>query len=341
VDASRTGKPCPDSFNRTVPLWCAVMNALLCPSSSTTATKSSTDNGIHLPPWLAGFKGERDRISSRQISQWVHVLSEIVASLPTDQAASLKTTKRFTPHWILNDFHAYGYAPWTSSLVHFNNLEEEIPIVCVSASATVSSEDHREHFSFAYVPGAGDDEENWCQGLTPSLFHVHQADFDACENSDQVQALIAKLLANVPTPSENGKNVLELAPSRIVMHWGSAPTDVHQCLDMTWLRSDNSGQFKTTWKSKAFPQLCQYYERVKRSEKIIIVTHDDKSAFTLALFLLCSYFDDNFQERQAKVAKVSKDILKKRLSELSSRLIDDHCIDRRLVKLVYSELSGD
>lgn len=29
-------------------------------------------------------------------------------------------------------------------------------------------------YSFSYVPGAGDDEESWAQGLTPALFWQHQ-----------------------------------------------------------------------------------------------------------------------------------------------------------------------
>lgn len=29
-------------------------------------------------------------------------------------------------------------------------------------------------YSYSYVPGAGDDEESWAQGLTPALFWKHQ-----------------------------------------------------------------------------------------------------------------------------------------------------------------------
>lgn len=29
-------------------------------------------------------------------------------------------------------------------------------------------------YSYTYVPGAGDDEESWAEGLTPALFWKHQ-----------------------------------------------------------------------------------------------------------------------------------------------------------------------
>ena len=32
----------------------------------------------------------------------------------------------------------------------------------------------KETVSYSYVPGAGDDEESWAKGLTPSLFWQHQ-----------------------------------------------------------------------------------------------------------------------------------------------------------------------
>lgn len=44
------------------------------------------------------------------------------------------------------------------------------PVVLVSASKVISSEAAREHHSWVYVQGAGDDEENWALGLMPQLF---------------------------------------------------------------------------------------------------------------------------------------------------------------------------
>lgn len=34
--------------------------------------------------------------------------------------------------------------------------------------------DQGDTYSYSYVPGAGDDEESWAQGLTPTLFWKHQ-----------------------------------------------------------------------------------------------------------------------------------------------------------------------
>ena len=58
MDSTRFGKSFPDAFNRTVPLWCAVMNRAF----------GFTKAKIELPDWLA--TSEIYRISEAQLDDW-------------------------------------------------------------------------------------------------------------------------------------------------------------------------------------------------------------------------------------------------------------------------------
>ena len=44
---------------------------------------------------------------------------------------------------------------------------------CAAASAGQAG-DEEGGWTYEYVPGAGDDEESWARGLTPSLLYTHQ-----------------------------------------------------------------------------------------------------------------------------------------------------------------------
>jgi tRNA A64-2'-O-ribosylphosphate transferase len=52
------------------------------------------------------------------------------------------------------------------------------PIILISASASdaLSTQRASSEFSWHYIPGAGDDEESWARGLTPTLFWKHSYD---------------------------------------------------------------------------------------------------------------------------------------------------------------------
>jgi hypothetical protein len=62
-----------------------------------------------------------------------------------------------------------------------------VPIILLSVSEERSERQHRaEEFSWFYVKGAGDDQENWCRGLSPSDFWSHKEDLLLSDDPDCV-----------------------------------------------------------------------------------------------------------------------------------------------------------
>ena len=71
--------------------------------------------------------------------------------------------------------NTFGCAGDTTHLQWWHNLHalpQPLLIAQHCCHAEVGAEG--DTYSYSYVPGAGDDEESWAQGLTPALFWKHQ-----------------------------------------------------------------------------------------------------------------------------------------------------------------------
>ena len=65
-------------------------------------------------------------------------------------------------------FHSTGGGNRSRSPLNYT------PLVLLSCSPVRSDNTHSAHHSWKYIQGAGDDEENWCQGLSAELFWRNQ-----------------------------------------------------------------------------------------------------------------------------------------------------------------------
>ncbi|WWD03308.1 hypothetical protein V865_001359 [Kwoniella europaea PYCC6329] len=90
------------------------------------------------------------------------------------------------------------------------------PIICLSASRWVNNPDDQipsvtrlgdtnRTVGFDYIPGAGDDDELWARGLTPTLFHSNRSDLLKAER-DNLPSLVDELvlshsMSKLPAPS--------------------------------------------------------------------------------------------------------------------------------------------
>ncbi len=175
VDATRSGKRIPDALSKTVPIWCAAMTLLTnsAPCCGVAAAcESCVDDALHLPPFITS--SERARIVAL-LPQWLQTWRESNVELPTHLSLPIR------PLWVTP-----GRAVWMDGLPKATELGF-IPIVCISASAPNDAVRKElpgraeetlhcqvkfptRHHSYAYVQGAGDDEENWAHGLTPQQF---------------------------------------------------------------------------------------------------------------------------------------------------------------------------
>ncbi|KAJ7554870.1 hypothetical protein O6H91_05G013700 [Diphasiastrum complanatum] len=183
VDATRKGKRFPDSMSKTIPIWACVINrtiadlrvTLPCDKFHTADSVERRDelgycefwdSALHLPVWVS--KTEKTNIECR-IDDWVQTLKTSGADL-TFLIQTLR--KPLQPLWISQQ-----------SLIWLNEVPDAIswpftPIILVSASHPTSSRIRvaTGGSSWAYIPGAADDEESWARGLTPALFWKHAYD---------------------------------------------------------------------------------------------------------------------------------------------------------------------
>lgn len=118
---------------------------------------------MHLPLWAS--KTEKAAIEDH-LDGWT---KQLEASGVDIASIALLLNRPLRPLWIsqrtliwLNEVP--GYDSWDFT-----------PIILVSASSCNGIVQRRTNseFSWSYIPGAGDDEESWARGLSPSLFWKH------------------------------------------------------------------------------------------------------------------------------------------------------------------------
>ncbi|KAF7819763.1 initiator tRNA phosphoribosyl transferase family protein [Senna tora] len=182
VDSTRRGKRFPDSMSKTIPIWTCVMNRAIRNYRKKfhdidTSTKGDSngydqhneitggvsvdwDCSLHLPLWVS--KTEKASIEER-VEEWTERLEASGADI-SSLAVCLK--KPLRPLWI-----SQKTVIWLNEVPDHDSWDFT-PIILVSASSSIGICQHRttSEFSWNYIPGAGDDEESWARGLSPSLF---------------------------------------------------------------------------------------------------------------------------------------------------------------------------
>lgn len=180
----------PDSMSKTVPIWCAVLQAAM-------DEAVEFDDLLHLP---SDVKEERLEILKR-MPQWVEMLRQALPAAELKDLAQQLYGKRLRACWVCpsDDLEQMS--------ADLKNLEKDfVLILCVSVSKV-------EMGSTSYVQGAGDDEEAWAQqlGLTPELFWKHVDELMAVAHSkpEEVDDLIRSLAVQrvVATATAEGEGV--------------------------------------------------------------------------------------------------------------------------------------
>lgn len=168
VDSTRRGKQFPDSFRATIPIWCSVINAIVLHKNEADYVPK-----LDKPPSM----------SKSHISLIDSMLVDMIKSIPKGIIDviydALKPILNYPlkPLWMCPS-EEDGEIEWfgdqvdevVDQLPNINiNKLGYIPIILFSCSRVIREVDYRP-FSWTYIQGAGDDEENWCQGLTANIF---------------------------------------------------------------------------------------------------------------------------------------------------------------------------
>ena len=181
VDSTRRGKQYPDSFYATVPIWCAILNAIVF-GSNVAPTNSEGDKKVEsnfvAPPWMP--LSQQSAIES-MISQTLLNIPEYLKN-HIRNILSCKLCKLLRPFWVSPVDGMLEILGEDESVETLLSADPSTswnfsPVILLSVSEDRTEFQHREEgFSWFYVKGAGDDHENWCRGLTPSAFWSNQSE---------------------------------------------------------------------------------------------------------------------------------------------------------------------
>ncbi|KAI8320116.1 initiator tRNA phosphoribosyl transferase [Martensiomyces pterosporus] len=195
VDSTRRGKSMPDSFAKTIPIWCAVWNMAIARVRK-IKQDGEWDCRVHTPPSLVS-PSENDQIEKLLPS----FVDGLMASGIDVAGLTGGVERPLRPIWITRDHRMSIMPDFTDASF--------IPVICVSASNTTTQrvEATSSRPAYLYIQGSADDHELWAAGLMPRLFWKHKAsllsDKDGCESV--AQGIVSSGSANDPTGGEAGE----------------------------------------------------------------------------------------------------------------------------------------
>ncbi|UPR02296.1 initiator tRNA phosphoribosyl transferase [Chloropicon primus] len=174
IDSTKSSvKRTPDSFSRTVPIWCCVVNrALGLVMKAEEAEEEEErppqwDDALHLPSWVSDM--EASEIEKR-LEGWSQKLASTQRSLLLELSGKLRRPLRAL--WLSEESFI-----WDQVTVEDREGFPFTPVYLLACSKfgeypRTSSEKFCD-FSWRYLRGAADDHESWAEGLTPKIFWSH------------------------------------------------------------------------------------------------------------------------------------------------------------------------
>ena len=220
VDASKS-KVFPDSFSRTLPIWCAVLNRLVLTyrreGDSHSSSSFDWDSGLYTPHSIS--QEEHDVMMSLLPDRVNSALESGVILNPAWLVRRL--TKPLRCFWIANE----GVDNLEDKLNDFySNIKKEIRdytcIVCISCSfLSTPINCSTEETKFLYTPGAADDHESWSNGLNPPMFWTHKEkileETNSPDETDRLIKMIVEMSRNKDDDSYSTSSILQPLQSKV------------------------------------------------------------------------------------------------------------------------------
>ncbi|GAA6011828.1 hypothetical protein JCM11491_000764 [Sporobolomyces phaffii] len=345
VDSTRRGKRFPDALSKTIPLWCATLNAarrkLVSPdpsNSSVSAEDWEKEGRLYTSPQAVG-PSEHAQID-KKVAKWAEELAASAYDLE-----ALKTLDRpLRPFFVSPSSTLSRHAAADFSTCY--------PIICASASKLAEEADGMERErGFTYVQGSGDDHEAWSKGLTPKVFWQF-ADEILSASRDQIDSTISRILEETSLSSQLTATTLSASPSsqtpvRIRSTFVNLAFAVDSPGELTWTTTtisisatktlpprspeDVSDALQLTSKpgkagytsffgnlEKTIDLATQVIKEVEKDIVINVNPSESQSeandlGIALALILLVRLYDDGSSLRASPPPSISKDIVRSRL----------------------------
>ena len=328
VDSTRRGKGLSDALAKTVPIWVAVINAVLFPE---------TESKVRVPESVGG--SERVQIEGR-LEGWC----EAFRGLGLDLERLRRECKRpIRVVWAVN-------GEWDGEGVEEKG-DENLLVLC-SASRRVRGAEASEG---GYIQGAGDDSEGWSRGLTPGVFWKHK-ELLMETKEEELPELIDRLLREDNKTSGMEEEVMVKPTSNIFICSGTRSDDgkfdvVINCNGNSGNASDRILDLKCrdgklgskdlrdkigTARSFAATTL----ERNPDCRILVTCSTGRDLSIGVALALLCLFFNDSGNLRSIPgPVVIDKPFIKSRLAWITSSKPDAN-LSRSTLQAVNSFLIG-
>lgn len=225
VDSTRRGKSMPDALSKTIPIWCAVLNAASASKHASPSKDAHNDEMRLRVPVQTVSPSEKARIEAH-IQDWTEDLLESDLQIP-------RLTKPLRPLFVTP-------ARMDEELTRCKEADVNYyPVILVSASPMVATPDLTPRLNarqidweglsktvgmpelaalynqspFIYVQGSGDDEEMWSDKLTPKMLWDSNNLRSILETKGDIEALKVCVDAIVAQSSFDCMNLIDVDSS--------------------------------------------------------------------------------------------------------------------------------
>ena len=247
VDSTTRGKHFPDSMRATIPIWCAVINCIL------FGEGKNYDQHFISPNWISITQRNKicDNIqryinSNKFQPYYYHIYNTLYS----------KFAKPARPFWVTVtpdgtiDFLDDEIEAVLDSLQHTNITENTDitntipcatlpyhPIILFSCSPKVTDTDHihmRQHQSWTYIQGAGDDEENWARGLNPEIFWAYSTELLGILDSVELERRIDELVKDAANKSSTR---YRYTSNTLLTDTSTSVNNIHTAVDVSQIHA--------------------------------------------------------------------------------------------------------
>ena len=324
MDSTRRGKRFPDALSKTVPIWCAVINDIIfgdgtvvCPMQSVSAQEVSSIESL-IPSFVRSIK---------KVGVDISLLEGLL-------------DKPLRPVFVSPD----------TQLERFTLEEDCYPVILVCASNSVFQRTDE------YVQGAADDEEAWSHGITSSLFWQYHEKFLSCYTEEQ----LFDFLHSIPysrIPDRTMSNTTQILSTNLFLGVGMSSYDkalrIH--CDTHSVQFTSSSRIETitipqnikplrVLTQHIFPAAISLVD-LRTTSLTILATDISASSIdistSIALILLCLFYDDNGTWYDQRGHEFTKDIIRRRLNWITmARGHQAERVSRQILKIVNTYLMG-
>ena len=205
IDSTRKGKRYPDSFSKTIPIWCCIMNCLAL-EYNVNINKEQWDTNLNLPLWISNI--EKDLIQT----YLDNFLDKIKLTALTDHLITLlkQLSKPLRVLWVNRDTNL-----WTLDILKDLPF---YPLLCISCSKDEYDTQMYHRNGWYYIQGAGDDEENWITNtqLTPDIYWSFKDQLLSFQNNEDLLLYIEQMHKNQWQIIKNKSNQILIKSERII-----------------------------------------------------------------------------------------------------------------------------